>query len=167
MRGHTNAIGHCLFSHDGQRLISISYDETLRIWDVESGELLATWQQLGSGYVALAVHPTGAMLAVSCIDHSIRLLEMSSGRCLAELQGHSLHAISLAFHPTKPLLASAGADETIRLWDISSAALETGQTGCLHTLQAPTPYAGMKISGVTGISEGQKAALRALGAVEE
>ncbi|MFN8440651.1 MAG: BTAD domain-containing putative transcriptional regulator [Caldilineaceae bacterium] len=167
LRGHTNAIGRCLFSHDGERLISVSHDATLCIWDVESGERLATWPHLGAGYVALAVHPAGQLLAVSCLDHAIRLLELSSGCCLAELHGHSLPALSLAFHPSKPLLASAGADETIRLWDISSTAMETGQIGCLHTLQAPTPYAGMKISGVTGISEAQKASLRALGAVEE
>ena len=148
-------------------MISTSYDETLCIWDVASGERLATWQQLGGGYIALAVHPAGQLLAVSCIDYAIRLLDLSSGRCLAELHGHTLPAISLAFHPSKPLLASAGSDETIRLWDISSAALETGQIGCFHTLQAPTPYAGMKISGVTGISEAQRAALMALGAVEE
>jgi hypothetical protein len=38
----------------------------------------------------------------------------------------------------------------------------------LHPSVAPPgPYAGMKITGVTGISEAQKAALRALGAVEE
>ena len=167
LRGHANAIGCCLFSHDGQRLISVSHDATLCIWDVESGERLATWPHLGAGYVALAVHPAGQLLAVSCIDYAIRLLDLSSGCCLVELHGHGLPALSLAFHPTKQLLASAGSDETIRLWDISSAALETGQTSCLHTLQAPTPYAGMNISGVTGISEAQKASLRALGAVEE
>ena len=92
---------------------------------------------------------------------------MSSGRCLAELHEHNLAVLSLAFHPTQQLLASAGSDEAIRLWDISSAALQTGQIACLHTVQAPGPYAGMKISGVIGISEAQKASLRALGAVEE
>jgi hypothetical protein len=38
---------------------------------------------------------------------------------------------------------------------------------CLHQLHAPGPYADMNITGVTGISEAQKAALKALGAVEE
>jgi hypothetical protein len=37
---------------------------------------------------------------------------------------------------------------------------------CLYTLRAPRPYEGMNIAGVTGISEAQKVALRALGAVE-
>ena len=57
------------------------------------------------------------------------------------------------------LLASASQDETIRLWDVHSGV-------CLQTLRTPGPYAGMNIKSVTGISEAQKAALKALGAVE-
>jgi len=57
-------------------------------------------------------------------------------------------------------VASSSFDQTIRLWDV-----ESGQ--CQRILRPPGPYAGMKITGVTGISEAQRAALKALGAVEE
>lgn len=167
LHGHTNAIGRCLFSHDGQRLISISYDETLRIWDVASGQPLAVWPQRGSGYMALALHPAGEIVAVSCFDHILRLLDLNSGRCLAELPGHSYTVVALTFHPNGQWLASAGSDEMIKLWDVSAEALKAGSIVCRHTLRTPTPYAGMKITGITGISEAQKAALMALGAVEE
>ena len=45
----------------------------------------------------------------------------------------------------------SGTDGTIRLWDV-----HTGE--CLQTLSADGPYAGMNISGVTGITEAQRAA---------
>ncbi|MFN8491586.1 MAG: BTAD domain-containing putative transcriptional regulator [Caldilineaceae bacterium] len=167
LHGHTNAVGRCLFSQDGQRLLSISYDETLRSWDVASGQPLTVWPQRGGGYIALALHPAGEILAVSCADHTVCLLDLNSGRCLAELAGHSQIVIALAFHPNGQWLASAGTDETIKLWDLSADAIPTGQIVCRHTLHVPAPYAGMKIGGVTGISEAQRAALRALGAVEE
>ena len=48
----------------------------------------------------------------------------------------------------------------VKFWDVASGV-------CLQILRAPGPYAGMNITGVTGISEAQKVALRALGAVEE
>ena len=51
-------------------------------------------------------------------------------------------------------------DETIREWDVHTGA-------CVNTLAAEKPYARMNITGVTGITEAQKAALRALGAIEE
>ncbi|MBD2520675.1 hypothetical protein H6G93_38215 [Nostoc sp. FACHB-973] len=51
-------------------------------------------------------------------------------------------------------------DETIKLWDT--------QTGvCLKTLRADRPYEGMNITEVTGITEAQKATLKALGAIEQ
>jgi hypothetical protein len=45
------------------------------------------------------------------------------------------------------------------LWDV-----ETGE--CLRTLRAERLYEGMNITGVTGLTEAQKATLKALGAVE-
>ncbi|NJR51440.1 MAG: hypothetical protein HC780_19540, partial [Leptolyngbyaceae cyanobacterium CSU_1_3] len=50
-------------------------------------------------------------------------------------------------------------DESLKLWDVT-----TGQ--CLQTLSADRPYEGMNITGVTGITDAQKATLIALGAVE-
>jgi WD40 repeat protein len=57
-------------------------------------------------------------------------------------------------------LASGSADEIIKLWDV-----QTGK--CLKTLRSDRPYEGMNIIGVTGITEAQKATLKALGAVEQ
>lgn len=38
---------------------------------------------------------------------------------------------------------------------------------CLKTLRADRPYEGMNITGVTGVTEAQKASLKTLGALEE
>jgi hypothetical protein len=43
--------------------------------------------------------------------------------------------------------------------------VETGE--CLKTLKTDKPYAGMNITGVTGITEVQKANLEALRAISE
>jgi WD40 repeat protein len=47
----------------------------------------------------------------------------------------------------------SGEDETIKLWDI-----KTGD--CIRTLRAPRPYEGMKITGVTGLTEASKRSSR-------
>ena len=67
---------------------------------------------------------------------------------------------SLAFSSDGALLASASLDGTIKVWEVQSGK-------CLHTLHAPGPYERMDITGVTGITEAQKIALKALGAVDE
>lgn len=57
------------------------------------------------------------------------------------------------------MLSSSSEDETIKFWDV-----KTGQ--CLKTLRNPRPYEKMDITGVTGLTEAQKATLISLGAVE-
>jgi WD40 repeat protein len=67
--------------------------------------------------------------------------------------------LSVAVSPQGTTIASGSYDETIKLWDFN-----TGE--CLKTLRAARPYEGMNITGVTGLTEAQKATLKALGAVE-
>jgi len=57
------------------------------------------------------------------------------------------------------MLASCGDDNAVQLWDIQSGELQ-------QTLRRDRPYERLDISGVQGVTEAQKATLRALGAIE-
>ena len=65
----------------------------------------------------------------------------------------------MAFSADQRLLASGTDKGTILLWE-----WHTGE--CLMTLRSDRPYERMNISGVTGITEAQKASLKILGAIE-
>jgi len=65
----------------------------------------------------------------------------------------------VAITPDGITLVSASFDETIKLWNV-----KTGE--CLKTLR-DGPYEGMNITGITGLTEAEKASLKALGAVED
>jgi WD40 repeat protein len=57
------------------------------------------------------------------------------------------------------VLASASFDGTVKIWRSSDGA-------CLRTLRPERRYERLNITGLTGITDGQRAALQALGAVE-
>ncbi len=76
------------------------------------------------------------------------------------LAGHTNNVRSVCFSPDGRFLASCSEDETIKLWDV-----ETNE--CLKTVRPDRPYERMNITGVTGLTEAQKATLKALGAVED
>ena len=76
------------------------------------------------------------------------------------LVGHSNAARSVAFSSDGQTLVSGSLDQTIKLWDV-----QTGEY--VQTLHPDRPYERMNITGVTGLTEAQKASLKALGAVDK
>ncbi len=75
-------------------------------------------------------------------------------------EGHQGAVQSLRISPYGRRLASCGNDSTIQVWDLESGEL-------LRTLRRDRPYERLTITGVKGLTEAQKATLRALGAIEE
>jgi WD40 repeat protein len=86
--------------------------------------------------------------------------DVATGQCLNILEEHAENIWSVAFSPDDQMLASSSSDETIKFWSVP-----TGQ--CLKTLTSDRPYERMNITGVTGVTEAQKAVLRDLGASED
>ena len=164
LTGHAYGVVSVAFSPDGWLLVSSSYDRTLRLWAVESGELLYAWPPQNTLTLSVAFHPAGRLLATGATDYTVRLWEIPSGRLLTTLREHTNLIEAVAFSPNGEWLASCGADETVRLWAVAAAL--AGEDSCRQTLRPDGPYAGMEITGVTGISAAQKTALLALGAIE-
>ena len=75
-------------------------------------------------------------------------------------EGHQGAVQALRISPDGFRLASCGDDGAIQVWDLESAEL-------LRTLRRDRPYERLNITGVKGLTEAQKASLRALGATEE
>ena len=163
LRQHTNIVIAVDFSPDGRLAISSGFDHTVCLWDVETGALHARWPVHGAAYYSIAVHPAQPLLAAGGHDGTVRLVNLQTGQLICELHGHSQSVEQVAFHPDGRVLASASYDEAIRLWDITAE----GDGASLAIVRPPRPYAGMNIAGVDGITEAQRAALKALGAVEQ
>jgi WD40 repeat protein len=89
----------------------------------------------------------------------VKVWELSTGRCVRTFTGHTREVYSVVFSPDGQTLVSSSTDETVRLWDVN-----TGE--CLKTLIPTRLYEGMNITGAKGLTEAQKATLKALGAIE-
>ncbi len=158
LQGHSNFVFSVAFSPDGKTLASGSDDRTVKLWDCYSGECLQTWQDHSDLINSIAFSPDGKTLASGSSDRTIKLWDCHSGECLQTWQGHSDWVSSVAFSPDGKTLASSSGDGTIKLWDV-----KTGE--CLKTLIAERPYEGMNITGITGLTDAEKATIASLGAV--
>jgi WD40 repeat protein len=100
------------------------------------------------------------MLVSGGSDGMLRWWDVQSGRCVQVQEAHQGAMQALKASPDGRMLASCGDDGAIVLWD-----LESGKP--LRTLRQDRPYERLNITGIRGLSEAQKASLRALGAFEE
>lgn len=159
LQGHTSRIWSVAFSPDGSAIASGSADKTIRLWNVSTGECLATLEGHTNSVWSVAFSHSGNILASGGTDRSVRLWDVSTGECLSILEEHAENIWSVAFSPDDQTLASSSSDETIKFWSVQTSR-------CLKTLRSDRPYERMNITGVTGVTEAQKAVLRDLGAIE-
>jgi len=126
--GHTNWVRSVSFSPDGQLLGSSSDDQTIRLWDANTGEYLKTLQGHTSSVLSIAFSSNGGSLISGGHDQIVKLWDTNTGQCLKSLQGHSNSIFVVAFSPQGHTLASGGDDQTVRLWD-------TNTSQCLKTIK--------------------------------
>jgi len=105
------------------------------------------------------VSGSGEIVASGTVALTVRLWDIRTGECLKILQGHTSRINSVAFNSEDQIIAACSRDGTIILWDV-----ETGE--CLKILKSDRLYEHMNIKAVPGLTEAEKATLKALGAVE-
>jgi WD40 repeat protein/tRNA A-37 threonylcarbamoyl transferase component Bud32 len=123
LHGHTDGLTGTAFSPDGQLLATASVDQSARLWDARSGELLLTLEGHADRVSGVAFSPDGRCLATASWDGSVRLWDVDSGELLLTLEGHGDRVSSVAFSPDGKRLATASWDLTARLWDVRSGEL--------------------------------------------
>lgn len=107
-------------SPDGQRVLSLGYDNRLQLWDVSSGRELATAQQ-DVFPVFAAFRPDGDMIAVGSVDEKVRIYDTELNEVASV--SHGLFVSALNYSPDGTLLATGCGDGSVRLWEIDGKRL--------------------------------------------
>jgi len=133
---HTLSVESVSVTPDGRRAVSGSTghsdsdDQTLQVWDLESGQCLRTLEVHSAGVGGVSMTPDGRRAVSGSDDDLVQVWDLESGQCLRTLEGHSRGAarVSVSVTPDgRRAVSGSDDDETVRVWD-----LESGQ--CLRTL---------------------------------
>ena len=133
---HSDSVRSVASSPDGTKIASAS-GNTVKVWDLLTGEELAQFTG-HTGFVnSVAFSPDGTKIASASDDLTVRLWDLS-GRELAQFIGHAGYVNSVAFSPDGRKIASASNDKTVRLWDLSGRQLAqfTGHANVLTSSPA-------------------------------
>ncbi len=118
LRGHTDFIFAVNFSPDGRSLVSCSADQTIRLWNVMTGQCIKVLQGHAGLVTDVTFSPDGHILASSSYDHTVKLWDVATGQLLYTFPEHI--AMSTAFSPDGKKLAVGSFDETVRIWDLQT-----------------------------------------------
>ena len=123
-------------------IVSGSWDHTVKVWDLRTGQELRTLRGHNSSVLSVAVTPDGKKVISGSADNTIKVWDLETAQQLLNLTKHKERVNALAVTPDgKKIVSGAGkstalagwtsSDNTIKVWN-----LETGQE--LFTLDGHT-----------------------------
>jgi WD40 repeat protein/uncharacterized caspase-like protein len=118
---HSDRIQTIAINGDGTLLASGSQDQTIKLWDLETGKLLQTFSGHSNRITAIAFVPNHAdppILVSGSGDNTIKLWNCQTGALLDTLLGHSGWVLAIALSADGKTLVSGSADGSIQRWDL-------------------------------------------------
>ena len=125
--GHGHSV-RAIAAH-GDTLISGSYDSTVRVWKISTGETIHRLQGHNSKVYSVVLDHERKRCISGSMDNLVKIWSLETGNLLFNLEGHSSLVGLLDLQRNR--LVSAAADSTLRIWDPDS-----GQ--CKNVLSAHT-----------------------------
>jgi WD40 repeat protein len=138
LEGHTGCVWGVAITPDGKTVVSGSGDNTLRVWDLETGNCRATFGGHTASVRGVVVTPDGKTVVSGSDDNTLRVRDIETGQCLVTFEGHTGGVNDVAITPDGKTAVSGSFDRTLKVWDIA-----TGQ--CLTTFEGHT-------GGVNGVA---------------
>jgi len=83
--GHTNFVFCCNFNAHSTQVVSGSYDETVKTWDMRDGRCLRTLPAHSDPVTAVQFNQEGSLIVSGSYDGICRIWDSYSGACLKTL----------------------------------------------------------------------------------
>ena len=122
--GLTDRIAAVRFLPDGKQVViadgRVAESGTVRIADVATGAITASWPAHGDTIFDLAVSSDGKLLATAGGDKLVKIWDLATRKEIAKLEGHVAQVLTLAFNPDATQLVTGGVDQQLKVWDVKT-----------------------------------------------
>merc|ERR1712193_499963 len=131
MQGHSHFVSDVEVSSDGQYALSGSWDATLRLWDLASGNTVRRFVGHTKDVLSVSFSPDNRQILSAARDRTIKVWNLTNCKLKRDYRGHTGYLNTVNVSPDGSLCASGGRDGQAKLWDIGSEEAKP-----LHTLEA-------------------------------
>ena len=123
MRGHDSAIGTVAVTPDGKTVVSGVGDNTLKVWELETGQCRATLKGHTQEVAGVAITPDGKKVISGSFDGALRIWSLQSARCIATLYEAGRYNWDVAVSPNGRVVVSATSDNALAVWNLKTKQL--------------------------------------------
>ena len=134
---HVYPVNAITFTPHGEALVSISFDDTIRFWNTQTGAHSRVIAEKTCPEGSMAFSPDGKILACADWYDNINMRDVQTNRLLHTLTGHTDRVNQIVFSPDGTTLASCSRDGTVRIWDVNMGVLLstfTGHKGAVYSV---------------------------------
>ncbi|KAH8826001.1 hypothetical protein DL96DRAFT_1817400 [Flagelloscypha sp. PMI_526] len=117
VEAYVNAVAFC---PSGKRIVSGSSDNTVCIWDAESGAKIQQLEGQNPHGRSISFSPDGKHIVSGCVDGTICIWDVELGRQVQQLNGHTSCVPCVVFSPDMTRIVSGSFDASIRIWDVKA-----------------------------------------------
>jgi len=139
LTGHSHFISDLTLSSDGQYCLSGSWDGTLRLWDLNTGETTRQFISHAKDVLSVAFSVDNRQIVSGSRDKAVKLWN-TIGECkltLDDAHADWVSCVRFSPSPENPIFVSAGWDKTVKVWSLANFKLRAdlvGHTGYLNTV---------------------------------
>jgi WD40 repeat protein len=135
---HDKEVRAAAFSPDGKLVVTGGLDPKARVWDAQTGKLLAETAEHPKLVRSIAFHPRGTHFATTSFQQA-RLWETATGKPVGEVMSHGQTISALAFNCSGSLLLTGSNGGIVRSWAVpagkeASSSLTAHPTGAVSVV---------------------------------
>jgi len=136
LEGHSGFVQDVALSNNGEFVVSASWDRSLRLWSLKSGDTICKFLGHTKDALSVAFSPDNRQIVSGGRDNKLKMWNVK-GECMHTLDRDThtdwVSCVRFSPAPTSPLIVSGGWDNLVKVWNLSDFR-------CTYTLSGHTGH---------------------------
>ena len=131
-RGHEAGVSGFAIHPDGNRIASASFDHSIKVWDLSTGQEISTLRGHAAPVTCVAYSRNGERIVSGDQDNLVKIWDAENARELMTLEGHRASLVLVAFSSDYKEIVSVDWKESIKTWNsITGSQLTSAHIGSI------------------------------------